>query len=116
MGAPGRSGLAIRGGGAGDCSVGRKGKPVLVQMERGRKKRVEDLEDLLGGLKLSEEERMAVKGVWQAERRETGRPPQAVGKLFSSKSGYADGLAQTVGRIWCPREGIRCKELGNNSG
>jgi len=37
-----------------------------------------------------------------------------MGKLFSSKSGYAYGLAQTVGRIWCPREGIRCKELGNN--
>ena len=83
-------------------------------MDRGRKKGVEDLEGLLGGLKLSEEERKAVRGARQAERREAGRPLQAVGKLFSSKSGYADGLVQTVGKIWCPREGIRCKELGNN--
>ena len=83
-------------------------------MDRGRKKGVEDLEGLLGGLKLSEEERKAVKGARQVERREAGRPLQAVGKLFSSKSGYADGLVQTVGKIWCPREGIRCKELGNN--
>ena len=26
----------------------------------------------------------------------------AVGKCFASKAGYAEGIAQTLGRIWCP--------------
>lgn len=72
------------------------------------------LEGLLKGLKLSEEERSKVRG---AKRKEGGggeQAPQAVGKLFASKAGNADGLAQALGRIWCPGQGICCKELGRN--
>lgn len=73
----------------------------------------EDLDGLLRGLKLTEHERKGVRGAWRGEV-ETGNIPQAVGKLFSSKPGYAEGMVQSVGRIWCPQKGIRCKELGNN--
>lgn len=82
-------------------------------MEKG-KKGPEDLEGLMGGLKLTDEERSTVRGAWQSGSRETGRHPQAVGKLFSTKAGYADEMAQTLGKIWCPVKGIRCKELGGN--
>ncbi|KAF0931844.1 hypothetical protein E2562_005807 [Oryza meyeriana var. granulata] len=68
-------------------------------MEKGRKKGAEELEGLMGGLKLTEEERRALKGAWLSEVREAGRPAQAVGKLFSTKSGFAEGKAQALGKI-----------------
>lgn len=40
--------------------------------------------------------------------------PQAVGKLFSGRPGNAEGMVQTLGKIWCPSKGIRCKDLGDN--
>jgi hypothetical protein len=70
-------------------------------MEKGKNKKEENLEDLLKGLKLSKEER-------------SGRPPQAVGKLFSVKQGSAEGIVQSLGKIWCPVKGIKCKYLGDN--
>ena len=73
-----------------------------------------ELEGLLRGLKLSEEERRGVRGAWRSDIKDEGVMPQAVGKLFSGKVGYADGIAQTLGKIWCPIKGIKCKELGNN--
>jgi hypothetical protein len=72
------------------------------------------LEGMLKGLKLSEVERSKIR---RAERKEGGegeQAPQAVGKLFASKAGNAEGLAQALGRIWCPGQGIRCKELRKN--
>ncbi|KAF0920597.1 hypothetical protein E2562_035741 [Oryza meyeriana var. granulata] len=83
-------------------------------MEKGSKKGAEELEGLMGGLKLTEEERRALKGAWLSEVREAGRPAQAVSKLFSTKSGFAEGMAQALGKIWCPVKGIRCKDLGDN--
>lgn len=82
-------------------------------MEKGQKE-VVDLEGLMGGLRLTEEERKVVMGAWQSGSKEAGQHPQAVGKLFSTKVGYAEGMAQTLGKIWCPMKGIRCKELGDN--
>lgn len=67
-------------------------------MEKGRKG-MEDLEGLLGGLKLSEEERGVVRGAWQLGPRESGRHPQAVCKLFSTKARYAEGMAQALSKI-----------------
>lgn len=55
-----------------------------------------------------------VKGAWWSEVKESWKHPQAVGKLFSSKPGFADGMAHTLGRIWCPQKGVKCKEVGNN--
>jgi len=74
----------------------------------------EDLEGRLKGLKLTEEETSKVKGSWSADDRELELVPQAVGKLFSSKPGYVEGMIRTLGKIWCPTKGIRCKELGDN--
>lgn len=62
-------------------------------------------------LKLTEEEEAGVKGAW---RKEMGKIPQAVGKLFSHQPGYGDGIACVLGEVWCPEKGIRCKELGEN--
>lgn len=36
------------------------------------------------------------------------------GSCLQKKSGHADGIAQTLGKIWCPIKGIKCRELGNN--
>jgi len=52
--------------------------------------------------------------VWQSSPEKAGWNPQVVGKLFSSKAGYVEGMLQALGRIWCPAKGIRCKELGDN--
>jgi hypothetical protein len=82
-------------------------------MEKGQKG-TEDLEGLLGGLKLTEEERRVVRGAWQLGPRESGRHPQAVGKLFSTKAGYVEGMERALDKIWCPVKGIRRKELGDN--
>lgn len=82
-------------------------------MQKGRKE-PEDLEGLLGRLKLTEEERGTVKGAWQSDFEEADRPPRAVGKLFSTKAGYIDGMVQTLGKIWCPEKGIKCKGLEDN--
>lgn len=71
------------------------------------------LEGLMHGLKLLEE-RGGVKGEWRKEVREKDQPPQAVGRLFASKADSAKGIAQTLGKIWFPSQGIKCKELGNN--
>lgn len=72
------------------------------------------IEDLLKGLKLSEEDRNGVRGEWRSVAGEESKVAQAVGKLFSGKVGNADGMAQSLGKIWCPLKGIRCKELGDN--
>jgi hypothetical protein len=67
-------------------------------MENGRKG-TEDLQGLLGGLKLTDEERRVVRGAWQLGPRESGRHPQAVGKQFSTKAGYADEMTQALCKI-----------------
>ena len=71
------------------------------------------IEGLMKGLKLSEE-RKGMRGEWRSVAGEESKVAQAVGKLFSGKAGYADGMAQSLGKIWCPLKGIRCKELGDN--
>jgi hypothetical protein len=40
--------------------------------------------------------------------------PQVVGKVFAEKLVNADGLANALGRIWCPLKVIICKDLGEN--
>lgn len=61
----------------------------------------EGLEGLLRGLKLSEE-MSKVKAARRTEGGDGDQATQAVGKLFASKAGYVEGIAQTLGRIWCP--------------
>lgn len=73
-----------------------------------------ELEGLLEGLKLSEEESSVMKGAWKKTEDSSVREMQAVGKLFSEKLGNAEGIVNAVGNIWCPRKGIRCRDLGDN--
>jgi hypothetical protein len=82
-------------------------------MELREEREEEDLGLKLSGLRLSEAERRGVKGAW-LNLEEGGGKVQVVGKLFAEKPGRADGIAQTLGKIWCPIKGIKCKELGNN--
>uniref|UniRef100_A0A453E791 Uncharacterized protein n=1 Tax=Aegilops tauschii subsp. strangulata TaxID=200361 RepID=A0A453E791_AEGTS len=49
-----------------------------------------------------------------ASARAKVNPNQTIGKVLSKKAAYADDIAQTLGRIWCPREGTLCKELRRN--
>ena len=72
------------------------------------------LHGLMKGLRLTEEEESEVQGAWRSGAKEMGKVPQAVGKLFSQKSGYADGIVRAIGKVWCLEKGIRCKELGDN--
>jgi hypothetical protein len=52
-----------------------------------------------------------VKGTWLSASRGDGGEAQVVGKLFAEKPGHADGIAQTLGKIWCLIKGIRCRDL-----
>jgi hypothetical protein len=73
-----------------------------------------ELNSLLDGLKLSEAESSVMKGGWKQKGGGLTEQIQAVGKLFSEKPGNAEGIVNAVGNIWCPRKGIKCKELGDN--
>ena len=78
------------------------------------KEATSELEGMMGGLKLSEAESSVLKGAWKNKGAGDGGEMQEVGKLFSEKPGNAEGIINTVGNIWCPRRGIRCKDLGDN--
>jgi len=73
-----------------------------------------ELEGKLGGLKLSEAESSVLKGSWKKKDGGSEGELQAVGKLFSEKPGNVKGIVNAVGNIWCPRRGIRCRDLGDN--
>jgi hypothetical protein len=74
----------------------------------------EHVRGLLNGLQLSEAERRGVRGAWLKADKGEEEEAHVVGKLFAEKPGHAEGIAQTLGRIWCPNKGIRCRELGCN--
>ena len=76
---------------------------------------MEAVEGMLGKMKLMEEERKEVRVKVVTGGRATSADPQAIGKVLSDKSVNAEGLAQALGRMWCPMRGIiMCKDLGNN--
>jgi hypothetical protein len=37
-----------------------------------------------------------------------------VGKVLAERLVNDEGLAQALGRIWCPIRGVGCKDLGEN--
>lgn len=61
-------------------------------MDKGGKKKGVDLEGLFRGLKLSREELRGMKGSWCLEDKDGGKVQQAVGKLFSPRAGYVEGM------------------------
>jgi hypothetical protein len=75
---------------------------------------MESMEDLMKRLNLMAAEAKGIKVGDAGSSRGQGKLLQAVGKVFSERLVNADGLAQALGRIWCPMRGVICKDLGDN--
>ncbi|KAM0829093.1 hypothetical protein ACQ4PT_067094 [Festuca glaucescens] len=75
---------------------------------------MEKVEDLLKDLKLSDVERRGLRiggpGVKTAGEGEA----LALGKVLSEKPAYAEGIAASLGRVWCPLKGTLCKSMRPN--
>ena len=65
-------------------------------------------------MRLSEAERQGVRIGWTDGKKVGMVEAKALGKLLSERPAYADGLAQSLGRVWCPMKGIQCKSVGDN--
>ena len=52
--------------------------------------------------------------IWRALEGQKASLIQAIGKVFSEEATTAASLTQTLGKIWCQREGTTCKELHRN--
>jgi hypothetical protein len=75
---------------------------------------MEGVEGMLERLKLTTAEQKGIR-IDQGNRSRNQRDdPQAVGKVFAEKLVNGEGLAQALGRIWCPIKGVTCKDLGEN--
>ncbi|TVU49578.1 hypothetical protein EJB05_00892, partial [Eragrostis curvula] len=75
---------------------------------------MDNVEGLMGKMKLSEAEKKGVQIGGAARRRAVITESQAVGKVFAEKLVSAEAVEQALGRIWCPIKGISVKELGEN--
>ncbi|RLM85606.1 hypothetical protein C2845_PM04G10600 [Panicum miliaceum] len=75
---------------------------------------MESAEGLMERLKLSAAEKKGIRIGASASTRAHSVDPQAIGKVLMEKLVNADGLAQALGRIWCPIKGVLCKRLGEN--
>ncbi|KAK1650519.1 hypothetical protein QYE76_068324 [Lolium multiflorum] len=53
-------------------------------------------------------------GAGTALRINAGGEAKAVGKVMSERPTNVEGLKTTLGRIWCPIKGVKCKDLGSN--
>lgn len=67
-------------------------------------------------LRLSEMESKERRIVWSRGGKRGMVDPQAIKKLMSDKHACAEGLANLVGRIWCPMWRLSCKDLGESKG
>ncbi|CAN6195050.1 unnamed protein product [Urochloa humidicola] len=75
---------------------------------------METMEEMMERMKLSEAEKKGIRVEKTSTMGAKSPAPQAVGKVLAEKLAHADGIAQTLGRIWCPIKGINCKDLGEN--
>ncbi|CAN6249332.1 unnamed protein product [Urochloa humidicola] len=75
---------------------------------------MEKMEDMMEKMKLSEAEKKGVRVERTVTVGAKAPCPQAIGKVLGEKLTNAEGLAQTLGRIWCPIKGVNCKDLGEN--
>jgi hypothetical protein len=76
---------------------------------------MERVEGLLRNLNLSEAEQKGLKILYKEGGQKEETSCKALGKVFSEKQVYAEGLENSLGRIWCPLKGIRCKGMGDNT-
>jgi hypothetical protein len=65
-------------------------------------------------LKLSEIDKKGLKLGWSSGDQMGLIDPKAMGKLLSENPAFADGTANTLGRIWCTLGGIACKTVVGN--
>lgn len=65
-------------------------------------------------MQLSAAESGGIKVGGAGPSRSTGKLVQAVGKVLAERLVNAEGVAQALGRIWCPIKGVSCKDLGEN--
>lgn len=75
---------------------------------------MEGVAGLMKGLKLSEEERKGVRIRISGKEKGKSTEAQAVGKVMSEKLAHPDAICLSLGKVWCPIKGIRCKEVGEN--
>ncbi|KAM0912888.1 hypothetical protein ACQ4PT_012502 [Festuca glaucescens] len=75
---------------------------------------MEKVEGLMRNLKLSDAERKGLKIPSGGRSKSASADPKAMGKVFSEKPANAEGVANALGRIWCPLRGIHCKKVGEN--
>lgn len=74
---------------------------------------MEAVEGMMERMKLSMAEKKGIRVQAEGSGSQLAAP-QAVGKVLAEKLVGADGLAQTLGRIWCPIKGVMCKDLSEN--
>ncbi|CAN6300283.1 unnamed protein product [Urochloa humidicola] len=75
---------------------------------------MEPMEEMMKKLQLSAAESKGIKVGGGGPSKGNGTTVQAVGKVFTERLVNAEGLAQALGRIWCPMRGVTCKDLGEN--
>ncbi|KAK1696956.1 hypothetical protein QYE76_013653 [Lolium multiflorum] len=79
---------------------------------KGKEVEVEGVEGMLKKLQIAERRKVVTLGRPSASKK--ANPNQVVGKVLSEKLAHAVGIQDTLGKIWCPREGTICKELRRN--
>ncbi|KAF0930370.1 hypothetical protein E2562_032264 [Oryza meyeriana var. granulata] len=72
------------------------------------------LEEAMKRLNLSMAERKGIKVGKKIMEASGGDDWHAVGKVLAEKPVPAEGITQTLGRIWCGDRGMVCKEMGDN--
>jgi hypothetical protein len=85
---------------------------LLRAVEVGRAR--EKVEGLMRDLNLLEVERKGLNFGLKVGRKGQEVEMQALGKVLSEKPVFAEGLENSLGRVWCPSKGVRCKEMGGN--
>lgn len=68
----------------------------------------------MSSLKLTDLESKGRKIAWSGGGKRGVVEPQALAKLMSDKPAFADGMVNSLGKIWCPLRGVDCKNLGDN--
>ncbi|KAK1628922.1 hypothetical protein QYE76_003237 [Lolium multiflorum] len=75
---------------------------------------MEKVEGLMRNLKLSAAEQQGFRIGGKDVDMGKGVELKAIGKVLSEKPVYAEGLAQSLGKVWSPLKEVRCKDMGGN--
>lgn len=75
---------------------------------------MEAVDGMMEKMNLSEAERKGIKVRSGGGGASTPSAPMAIGKVLAERPVNADGLGIALGKVWCPIEGIECKDLGEN--